>query len=78
MRYPGLTTKRRTSSRPKWARCLSALQWKELRACFAPGRPTLHGLRDNVAYQRKNGIYCWACATSLRTVDEAREAADGR
>ncbi len=59
------------SKRPKWAKPLSAADWKHLCEDAFDGRPTLRGFWRNRRYQinYKNGCYeCESIARKLVTV----------
>lgn len=54
------------NSRPKWARKLTAKDWKGLQNCQNTKRPTLRQLRDDVKWQDSCGMHCSHCRHCLR------------
>jgi len=56
---------------PKWAKALTARQWRALCKCQRTKRPTLVALKEDVAYQKEHGLVCHDCAAALAAVERA-------
>ncbi len=65
-----------TSSRPKWAKKLTASQWRHLVEDACDGRPTLAAVRRTVEWQREQDAVapegarpcCWECHEIARVL----------
>ena len=49
------------SNRPRWAKPLTAAQWKHLCEDAFDHQPTLAGVKRNRASQARDGSDCWDC-----------------
>lgn len=55
------------TNRPKWAKQLTAREWKHLQESQNCRMPTLRNLKSDVEWQRKGCLRCWECESALRT-----------